>query len=170
MGVSGERHFPAALYPQERTPGTHWTGGWVGPRAGLDTEASGKTICLCRRSNPGRPICSQTLHWLRYGVWKLEHQLESGTFPLPRTEHRPSSSLHRSYVFLNVNKGWLKQVSKALPCVTRNQMVCLLKSDEEVKGWMLAVSKVTDRVASSKLADVMTPDWTQLFQQEQRTN
>jgi hypothetical protein len=22
--------------PGERTPGTHWIGGWVGPRAGLD--------------------------------------------------------------------------------------------------------------------------------------
>ena len=31
----GERHAPAALYPRER-PGTHCTGGWVGPRAGLD--------------------------------------------------------------------------------------------------------------------------------------
>jgi hypothetical protein len=35
--VSGQRHAPAALYPRERTPGTHCTGGWVGPRAGLDT-------------------------------------------------------------------------------------------------------------------------------------
>ena len=34
-GVSGQQHAPAALYPQERT-GTHFTGGWVGPRAGLD--------------------------------------------------------------------------------------------------------------------------------------
>jgi len=34
-GVSGQRHAPAALYPRER-PGTHCTGGWVGPRAGLD--------------------------------------------------------------------------------------------------------------------------------------
>jgi hypothetical protein len=28
--------------PGERTSGTHCTGGWVGPRAGLDTEARGK--------------------------------------------------------------------------------------------------------------------------------
>jgi len=27
----------AALYPKER-PGTHFTGGWVGPRAGLDGQ------------------------------------------------------------------------------------------------------------------------------------
>ena len=35
MGVSGQQHAPAALYPRER-PGTYFTGGWVGPRAGLD--------------------------------------------------------------------------------------------------------------------------------------
>jgi len=27
----------AAIYPRER-PGTHFTGGWVGPRAGLDGQ------------------------------------------------------------------------------------------------------------------------------------
>ena len=36
-GVSGQQHAPAALYPQER-PGTHFTGGWVGPMAGLDGQ------------------------------------------------------------------------------------------------------------------------------------
>ena len=35
-GVRGQRHAPAALYPRER-PGTHCTGEWVGPRAGLDS-------------------------------------------------------------------------------------------------------------------------------------
>jgi hypothetical protein len=35
MGVRGQRHAPAAPYPQER-PGSHCTGGWVGLRAGLD--------------------------------------------------------------------------------------------------------------------------------------
>ena len=34
-GVSGQQHAPAALYPRER-PGTHFIGGWMGPRAGLD--------------------------------------------------------------------------------------------------------------------------------------
>jgi hypothetical protein len=47
-GVSGQCQAPAALYPLERTPVSHWTGGWVGPRAGLDTEAGGKILCLCR--------------------------------------------------------------------------------------------------------------------------
>jgi hypothetical protein len=35
MGVSGQLHAPAALSPGNR-PGTHFIGGWVGPRAGLD--------------------------------------------------------------------------------------------------------------------------------------
>jgi hypothetical protein len=52
--------------PGERIPGTHCTGGWVGPRAGLDAEARGKILCLCRESNPGRPVRSQTLYWLSY--------------------------------------------------------------------------------------------------------
>jgi hypothetical protein len=38
MGVSGQRHTPAALCLGERTPGTYWIGGWVDPRAGLDTQ------------------------------------------------------------------------------------------------------------------------------------
>ena len=33
-GVGGQNHTPAAL-PRDR-PGTHCTGGWVGPTAGLD--------------------------------------------------------------------------------------------------------------------------------------
>jgi hypothetical protein len=36
MGVSGQCHALAALYP-----GTHWIGGWVGPRAGLDENFQG---------------------------------------------------------------------------------------------------------------------------------
>jgi hypothetical protein len=54
--------------PGEMTPGTHCTGGWVGPRAGLDTQPTGKIFRLCRGSNllPGRPARSQTLYWLSY--------------------------------------------------------------------------------------------------------
>jgi hypothetical protein len=47
--------------PGERAPGTLCTGGWVGPRAGLDAEIREKIVCLCRGSNPGRPVRSQTL-------------------------------------------------------------------------------------------------------------
>jgi len=37
MEVSGQLHAPAAL-----TPGTHWIGGWVGPRLVLDAAVKRK--------------------------------------------------------------------------------------------------------------------------------
>jgi len=36
-GVSGQQHAPATLYPREK-PSTHFTGGWMGPRAVLDWQ------------------------------------------------------------------------------------------------------------------------------------
>jgi hypothetical protein len=47
MGVSSQRLALPALYPWEKNTGTHCTGDWVGLRAGLDTEARGKILCLC---------------------------------------------------------------------------------------------------------------------------
>jgi len=44
MEVSGQLHAPAALSPGESTHGTHWIGGWVGPRSGLDAR--------CQKWNP----------------------------------------------------------------------------------------------------------------------
>ena len=60
--MRGQRHVPAALYPRKRA-GTHFTGGWVGPRAGLDK---------CGKSRPQRDLIrrpvarSQSLYRLRY--------------------------------------------------------------------------------------------------------
>jgi hypothetical protein len=44
--------FRPRFTPGERATGTHWTGGWVDPRAGLHTEVTGKIICLNRESKP----------------------------------------------------------------------------------------------------------------------
>jgi hypothetical protein len=46
--------------PRERAPGTHWMGGWVGPRAGLDTVVKRKVPSACWDSNP--PII-QPIAW-----------------------------------------------------------------------------------------------------------
>jgi hypothetical protein len=43
----------------------HWIGGWVGLKAGLDTEASGVILYLCWGSKP-LSVYSQTLFWLSY--------------------------------------------------------------------------------------------------------
>jgi hypothetical protein len=66
MGVSGQRHSPAKLYPRGKDPGTHWTEGWVGSGAGMDTGARGDILLHLpgiEPRSPGRPVCSQTLHW-----------------------------------------------------------------------------------------------------------
>jgi hypothetical protein len=71
MGVSGQRHAPAVLYPVERTPGTHCTGDWVGPRASLDTEARGKILLPVpgiEPRSPGRQARNQTLYRLSYSA------------------------------------------------------------------------------------------------------
>jgi hypothetical protein len=57
-----------ALHP-EKDPQYPEIGGWVGLRFGLDTESKGKIFCLCRGSNPGHPVSSQTLHWLSYPIY-----------------------------------------------------------------------------------------------------
>jgi hypothetical protein len=67
MGVSGQRHAPAALYPRGKDPGTHCTVGWVGPRAGLDTEARGKILFPRRGSNPDRPVVQPVVR--HYTAW-----------------------------------------------------------------------------------------------------
>jgi hypothetical protein len=51
------------------TPGTHWTGGWVGPRTGLDTDERVKILLLLlgiEPRSPGRLARSQTLYCLSY--------------------------------------------------------------------------------------------------------
>jgi hypothetical protein len=68
-GVSGQRHAPAALEPRGKDLRYPRTGGWVGPRAGLDTQATGKILSplpgIEHRSS-GHPARSQTLYWLSY--------------------------------------------------------------------------------------------------------
>jgi len=67
-GVSGHRHAPAALYPRER-PGTHFTRGWVGPRAGLEGGKSRPH----RDSIPDRLARSQSLYRLSYPARTRTH-------------------------------------------------------------------------------------------------
>jgi hypothetical protein len=55
MEVNGQLHAPAALLPEERAPGTHWRGGWVGPRTVLDAVVK-KIPSTLLESNPRTPI------------------------------------------------------------------------------------------------------------------
>jgi hypothetical protein len=42
--------------PMEKAPGTHWIGGWVGPRVVLDAVVKRKIPSLRREMNPRTPI------------------------------------------------------------------------------------------------------------------
>jgi hypothetical protein len=59
---------PCILYPpRERAPGTHWIGGWLGPRAVLDVVVKGKIPSPCWESNPRtliiQPIAQHYSDW-----------------------------------------------------------------------------------------------------------
>jgi hypothetical protein len=43
---------PGRFILRETAPGTHWIGGWVGPRFGLATVVNRKIPSPCRDSNP----------------------------------------------------------------------------------------------------------------------
>jgi hypothetical protein len=43
---------PRRFTPWEGAPGTNWIGGWVGPKAGLDTVVKRNIPSLFRDSNP----------------------------------------------------------------------------------------------------------------------
>jgi hypothetical protein len=49
--------------PRFQAPGTHWIGGWVGPRAGLDNVGKRKFLTLPGHQLQalGRPARSQLL-------------------------------------------------------------------------------------------------------------
>jgi hypothetical protein len=61
---------PGRFTPGERAPSTHWMGGWLGLRTGLDDVEKRKFLTLLglELQHLGRPARSQSLHRLRY--WK----------------------------------------------------------------------------------------------------
>jgi hypothetical protein len=63
----------------------------VGLRAGLNTDARGKIVCICRGSNPGRLVYTDTilaelplLHW----VPDFSFDFTSGTRHKKKSENR----------------------------------------------------------------------------------
>jgi hypothetical protein len=51
-GVEWSASRPGRFIPRERAPSTHWIGGWVGPRAGLDAVVKIRIPSPCQDSNP----------------------------------------------------------------------------------------------------------------------
>jgi hypothetical protein len=66
--MSGQIHAPAALPSGKEPPRSHWIGGWVDPRAGVDDMEKGKFFTL--QGLELRPLCllarSKSLYRLCY--------------------------------------------------------------------------------------------------------
>jgi hypothetical protein len=62
---------PGCFTTEERAPGTHWVGGGVGPRAGMEAVARKKNN-ICQESNPGRP--AHGVVTILTGLPRLAHQ------------------------------------------------------------------------------------------------
>jgi hypothetical protein len=81
---------PGRFTPKERATGTHWIGGWVGPRAGLDAVVDRNIPIPRRESSPRTPIVqpvAQSLYRLSYHALKFiskspKHSGSSAPLPL----------------------------------------------------------------------------------------
>jgi hypothetical protein len=60
---------PGRFTPREKTSGSHWIGGWVGPRAGLDAVVKRKIPSPRRESNPRTSIVQPVAQ--RYTDWAI---------------------------------------------------------------------------------------------------
>jgi hypothetical protein len=60
---------PGRFTPRERDPGTHWIGGWLGPRVVLDAVVKRKIPSPHRESNTRTPIVQPVAQ--RYTDWAI---------------------------------------------------------------------------------------------------
>jgi hypothetical protein len=56
MEVCGQLHAPAPLPPGKSPPSTHWIGGWVAPRVGLDGVEKRKSFAAGNRTRAIQPV------------------------------------------------------------------------------------------------------------------
>jgi hypothetical protein len=91
MGVSGQRHVPAALKSRVKDPRTHCTGVWVDPRADLDTEAIGKILSPLPRIEPRPPGRRARSHHYTDWATRLTRVLNQGGKARPErdADHSP---------------------------------------------------------------------------------
>jgi hypothetical protein len=101
MEVSGQLHASAALPPGKAT-GTHWIGGWVGPRAGLDAVVGLNKSYKHRKehSTVADHIISVTLH---------SHKLFYAPTPLTHI-HTPTRKHARARAHTHTSGLWQQKL------------------------------------------------------------
>jgi hypothetical protein len=80
---------PGCFIPRKRAPGTHWIGGWVGPRDVQDTVVKRKIPSPHRESNSRTPIVQPVAQ--RYTDWAITALLE--VFTIAETSNLTISSV-----------------------------------------------------------------------------
>jgi hypothetical protein len=131
MGVSGQRHAPAALYLREKDPGTHWIGSWVGLRAGLDIVARRKSFASAENRTRSSSPC-QTVYLLSYPssfptCWWTYNLLSSLNLLRWRREVWDMQTIHLFY--------WIELYTEY--CVRLNIVGCITQERDE--QWMQTV-------------------------------
>jgi hypothetical protein len=92
--------YPCRFTPGERAPGTHWIGGWMGARAGLDDVEKRQFLTLpgLELLSIGRPARSQSLYRLSYPGSKIQ-RVRPENAPR-RTTHGFTLSLTPHYIHI----------------------------------------------------------------------
>jgi hypothetical protein len=113
--------------PGERTPGTHWTGGWVGPRACLDAGARRKILCPCRGSNPDRPAPFNSITYIKPASQNI---CESHIALMMETVHTYETSVN----FYQTTRRNIPQDShlKMVNCTKRSIVIWNEDSDRKI--------------------------------------
>jgi hypothetical protein len=87
---------PGRFTPRERSPGTYWIGGCVGPRDVLDAVVKRKISSPRRESNPRTPIVQHYTNWAitALSYFSLVRSiLIVSSHPRPVAIHQPASSV-----------------------------------------------------------------------------
>jgi hypothetical protein len=120
--------------PGARTPVTHWTGGWVGPSAGLDTETRGKIFLHMpgiEPRSPGRP--SRSHHTSIYSYLHVFHI--------------NTSSFRDFYIITGLKCGisvwtrfnWPTTVISGWNCETPSKYSSPIKRVTFITGWVTTI-------------------------------
>jgi hypothetical protein len=86
---------PGRFIPKERTPGTRWIGGWVGPRAVLDAVMKRKIPSPHGESKPrtpDRPARSTALYRLSYRGYRKSYRVKCDVHSRRQTKENQTNS------------------------------------------------------------------------------
>jgi hypothetical protein len=101
--------------PRERAPGTHWTGGWVEPRAVLDAVVKRKIPSPRRESNT--VIKSRRMRWAEHvagigegwGVYRVLFGRPEGKRPLGRPRRRWEDNIKMDLREIGIDRAnWIR--------------------------------------------------------------